>query len=88
MLAVFIPALILEVFTTYFIIKTISFKLPIDAMAYLNYFLWNLFLVVPSLVAVYIGAVTTSQGRRLPNQIGKYSNYCNHTENFHRVINF
>lgn len=77
MIAVFIPALILTIFTLYFVIKSIFLNLPISPYIYVDFFFWNFFLVGPALAAIYIGAVTTKQGQNLRNHIGKYSNGCN-----------
>lgn len=88
MIVVFIPALLLEIFTSYFIFKAITLKLPIHAAICIDFFFWNMFLVVPSIAAIYMGAVTKSQGTRLSNQIEKYSNSCEDDANLLRVWTF
>lgn len=68
--------MILKTFTTYFAIKMITTQLPIDLWFYTDFFLWNLFLVVPAMAAIFMGALTISQWKKLCNEMGKYSNYC------------
>lgn len=76
MILVFLPALILKTFTTYFTIKMFTLKLPVEFWIVLDFLLWNLFLVVPVTVAVCIGARTVGRWRRLCSHMGRYSNLC------------
>lgn len=85
MVAVFIPALILEIFTTYFIIKTVTQKLSIEIWIWGDFILWNVYLVVPKFVAICLGAITKSEGQKLSNQLGKSSNFCCDVESLQRV---
>lgn len=77
MIVVFIPALILEVFSTFFIVKIMIYNFIQEFFEYFDFLIWNLFLVVPSFFAIYIGAATVNKRRELSNHIEKYSNYCN-----------
>lgn len=76
MIFVFIPALILEIFTTYFALKAVTKNIRIEAWAYFEFTFWNLNLVIPSFAAIYIASAAASQGKILLNYIGKYSSYC------------
>lgn len=80
MIAVFIPALMLEVFSTYFLIKVTSNVLPVKLITFVDIFLWNLFLVVPTMIAIFIGESTKNEARKLMNFLGKFSNYCDNAE--------
>lgn len=76
MIIVFVPSMMLAIFTIYSLIKVFTFHLKIGIWTYFSVFLWNLFLIAPAIVAIYIGAATTSKGKVLCNQIGKFSSYC------------
>lgn len=75
MIAVFIPSLMLEVYTTYFIIKVFSQNLSIDLAVYIDIMLWNIVLVVPTFFAIAISNETSRASKVLKNYIEKYSNY-------------
>lgn len=75
MIAVFVPALMLQIFTTYFIIKVIIFGLPVSLFTFFDFFFWNAFLVGPVTLVIYFGSMATSKGRKLSSCIGKFSNY-------------
>lgn len=77
MIVVFLPAIILEIFTTYFTIKVLNFNLMIKPWTICEFSLWNLLLVVPKIVSIYISAKTVNEAQRLSNFIGKYTNYLN-----------
>lgn len=76
MIAVFLPAMMLQVFTIYLVIKALALDLPIETWAYFDFTFWNLCLVFPSLVVIYAGATASSKGRKLSNNVGKYLNNC------------
>lgn len=85
MIAVFILALILLIYTTYAAIKASSLNLHLEYWAYVNTLIMNIYLVVPSFVAIYAGAAASEEGKKLSNLIGKYSNICQSDSNFLRV---
>lgn len=76
MIVVFMSALILEVFTIYFAIKVTSLDLKIEYWVYWNLTFWNLFMTLPSVIAIYAGALARAEGRKLCNLVGEYSNFC------------
>lgn len=87
MIALFPPALILEVFTTYSVIKASMKEISVSLVTKVDFSLWNLFLVVPTFVAIYVSANALSSGRILRNLIENYSNYCNDENVFQKVKN-
>jgi hypothetical protein len=76
MIIVLNAALISEIFAIYLIIKAVTFNEIVQNWMYLDFSIWLLFVVVPSIVAIYSAAGTTSCGKKLGNLLGKYSNYC------------
>lgn len=86
MIAAFIPAMMLEVFTTYFLIKVYIQNLPIDLTVYIDLFLWNFVLVVPNFFVIAISDTTSKAGKVLINHIEKYANYSNDDSVFLRVL--
>lgn len=86
--AVFVSAIILKIFTIYFIIKIVTLDLNIDYWSGSFLSLWNMFIVIPSIFAIYLSAITTDQGRKLFKEIGKYSNFCNNDGTLNRVRKF
>lgn len=66
-----------EVFTTYFIIKAFSKKLPIGVGPIFDILMWNVYLVVPTFLVIMIASQSIDIARALRNHIEKYSNYCN-----------
>lgn len=88
MIAVFIPALMLEIFTTYFVIKIMLLNLSVELWAIFDFLIWNLFLVVPTIVAIFFGERTNQELRKLSKYLEKYSNYCCDNVTFQRVILF
>lgn len=87
MIFVFLPALLLQVFTTYFVIKVFALKLTPETWIYFDFPLWILFLVFPTYLALYFGSATTNKGRKFCNKIGKYLSSCTDNENSQKVTN-
>lgn len=85
MMAVFLPALILEVFSIYSIMKDFIYNLSLSFWIYFDFVTWNLFLVAPMIVVICIGATTIAKGKEFGNYIGKYSNFCVDDVAVHRV---
>lgn len=85
MIVVFLPALILEIFIIYVTIKVSTLHLSIEISTVLEFFLWSIFLVVPSVLAIYIGAITTQEAKKLSNLVGEYLNTCNDEATFQKV---
>lgn len=77
MIAVFITALMLEVFTVYFIIKALAMDLPIGLVVSFDFAIWNLFLSLPTIVAIYAGSTALSKAQSLCSYVGKYANFSN-----------
>lgn len=77
--------MMMELFTLYFLIKVAKLRLTVGFWAYSDFVVWNVFLVFPATVAVYVGAATKSLGRDLSVIIGKYTTSCFEDENLHRV---
>lgn len=76
MIAVFLPALMLQVFTIYFIIKMFALSLTVRTWTFIDFPYWISTLVVPTFVVIYFGSTTSDKGRKLSNNIGKYLNSC------------
>lgn len=87
MIVVFIPALMLEVFSIYFAIKAFTSNLPVRTWGYCDFAFWNLTLVSPTIAAIHIGGVTAQEGKNLRNAVGKYSNNRLDAETF-SCVNF
>lgn len=85
MIAVFAPALILEVFTIYFVIKTTVLQMSINFLSYFDFTLWNVFLVVPTFAAIHIGSRTSREGKEICKMAGKFSSSCNDDSTMIRV---
>lgn len=85
MIVVFIPALLMEIFAIYFVIKTTSMNIPIHWYTILDFFFWSFFLITPTIVVIHIGAITAQAGKTLGDLAGKYSNNCNDETTFQRV---
>jgi len=87
MVTVFLPALILEVFTIYSILKifTLNMIANMSILRCIDFIIWNMCLVVPSLYAIYIGAEVPDKVQTLMNYIGKVSNYCTNDSSLQRV---
>lgn len=85
MIAVFIPALILEIFTAYCAIKVLIFNSPVKTYVFTNIAAWNVFFVLPTIVVIYFCESTVGEGRNLKKCVEKYLNYCGDDITFLRV---
>lgn len=85
MIVVFIAALMLEIFTIYFIIKVVALNLSVEAWVYFDFASWNLFLTLPTIIVIWIGALASNEARILNYYVGKYSNYCTDDLSLQRV---
>lgn len=56
--------MIMEVFTAYLTIKVLT-GMKISAVIVADFRLWNLLLVVPKFVAIYVGSAAVQEGRNL-----------------------
>lgn len=75
----------MKISTVYFFIKAIALKLPIQTVTWIDFVIMSLFLVAPSFFAIFYGGITKSEGQKLGNQLGKYSNCCSDLESLQRV---
>lgn len=82
MVVVFVPALMLEVFTIYFAVTAFTSNLPVRTWGYCDFAFWNMTLVAPTIAAIHIGGVTAQEGKKLRNAVGEYSNNCDDVETF------
>lgn len=77
MVAVFLSAMVLEVFTVYIIVKLFAYDLKLELLPQFEVLVWNLLLVFPKFLAIYIAAATTGKAQDLNDLVEKYSNHCN-----------
>ena len=76
MIAVFVPALILEIFTIYFIVKVVSKNLHVSIWGLYEFVYWNMMLVAPKVCAIYISVTTISKVQQFTKYIRNYSSFC------------
>lgn len=57
-------------------IKSIALSITVNIYTQIDFGLWNLFLMGPLIVSIYIGAIAKREGEELRNRIGKYWNTC------------
>lgn len=86
MFFVFVPALILEIFTTFFIIEAFSFNVTVESWVIIEFAIWNFLLVVPTFVAIYTGSSAVNQARKLNDVIGKLSSCCSDEATILKVL--
>lgn len=77
MVAVFLSAMVLEVFTVYVLVKFFAYDLRWEPLSQFEMFIWNLLLVFPKFLGIYIAAETTGKAQDLNDLVEKYSNHCN-----------
>lgn len=85
MIVVFIPAMLLEIFIIYFVIKVFTLNLSVEVWTSVDFFLWSVSLISPAIVAIHYGAVTAKTGKSFCEQIGKYLNFCEDVSTLQRV---
>lgn len=85
MMVVFLPTLMMQVFTIYFVIKSLTLRLSIDFWMYFDFAVWNSSLLIPTVFAIYSGAVTMSRSQKLCNYVGKYLNFNTDIDTLQRV---
>jgi hypothetical protein len=85
MIVVFIPALILEIFTANFLLKIILFHLPVTFWSIIEFTYWNLMLIAPKVFAIYISIATVNKAKELARHVRKYSNFCVNAESQQQV---
>lgn len=76
MITVYIPALTIEIFTTYFTIRVLAYKLPVTLWMIIALVLINFSIVLPAFVTIFAASKVTNKAQLLSNFIGKYSNDC------------
>ena len=76
MIVVFIPSLILEIFTANFLVKLFIFNLSVTLWTVIQFIYWNLMLVLPKVLSIYISELTVNRSKELRNHIKKYSSVC------------
>lgn len=86
MIAVYMPALILEVFTAYSAIKDLTTGIPVSWLTWIEFLLCNIFLVLPSFIAIYVSASSTNLCQSLKKHIETSSNYFQDDVTFKVVI--
>lgn len=74
MIAVFLPALISEIFTAYFFIRISSLQLKTSIWECFDFLMWSFYFVMPTVVAIFISSKTVKISREIGSDIGKYSN--------------
>jgi hypothetical protein len=85
MIAVYIPALSTELFTIFYVIKSVTLEKSIGLWAIIDLCLWNIFLSVPSIVAIFYGENVIRSNQSLKELISKYSNTCSDDESIQKV---
>lgn len=85
MIVVFLPAMVLEIFTIYFVIKILFLKLEVGGWVYIKFFYWNMMLVVPKIAAIFISVVTVNKAEEFTKYIRKYSSFCSCERNQQQV---
>lgn len=85
MIAVFTLSLVLEIFASYLAIKISTRNWSMNPWSMCDFGSWILYLVVPSIAAIYVGSITTQAGKSLTNAVSEYSNSCNDEKTLQRV---
>lgn len=85
LIAVFMPALVLEIFTAYTAIKASLKTIPIGFLTCMDIFILNVYLVGPTIVAIYASVRSKKSGESLKNYIETASNYSENSFIFHKV---
>lgn len=76
MIAVILPSVILEIVSTYILI-TMAKGNMISWLTLIDFCIWNSFLSVPKMYAIYVASKAAKNGKALNNVIGKYANVSN-----------
>lgn len=77
MLLIFVPLLLLEIFSTYFFINLICFTVSDNLTSIIiDITFWDLFLVVPPHVAILFCFCATRNADKLARHLEKFSNSC------------
>jgi hypothetical protein len=85
MIVVFVPALILEIFTIYSSIKFSSLNLPVNPWLILDFSIWNFYLVVPTVYAIFVSSKLTNTAKKMSYYFEKYSNNCQNESTAQKV---
>lgn len=85
MIAVYLPALVMEIYSIYYTIRVVAFKLPVLHYTLIELCSINSTIVLPSLIAIYVASQVTRRGKLVSNLIGKYSNDCEDISNLLKV---
>jgi hypothetical protein len=85
MIFLLIPALILETFSSYFFFKVTTFNLDVGLWIIIDAILWDMFLVVPPNLAIFLCASTAHTAENLKIHLEKYSNICEENFEAHKV---
>lgn len=86
LVTVIVPAMIFEVYLTYFSIKIIAFNLTIRPLIYAKCALWCFMLVIPKIYAIHVGAVVAEESRNLNVLVDKCSNDVDNDALFNQVL--
>lgn len=77
MIVVFVSTLMLQVFTVYFLIKSVAMNFSLDVGTSVDFAISALFFCTPEAVAIYVGSVAVAKAKTLRVFVGKYSNFSN-----------
>jgi hypothetical protein len=85
MISAFVSALILEIFATSFVVLVVAYDRRTEIENFSDFIVWNIFLIIPSIIAIYIGSGVTEKGNQFAVLVGKYANQCD-DEISHRKV--
>jgi hypothetical protein len=76
MIFLFIPALLLEIFSVYFFISMGIYHYHRELWVIIEIFLWDFFLLLPPNLAIIFCSRATKKVETLTRHLEKYSNFC------------
>jgi hypothetical protein len=92
MIFVFISALALKIYTTSYAVLLVAYKRGTNfenfSLFLMDFTLFNAFIALPSIIAIYMGSRVTNRGNQFAVYVGKYASHCDDEISYRKVSGF